>query len=53
MRNITGKTKPTAAVEGVSICPTKKVSAILYRLVTSIEKMLGTAIVRMTFETGP
>jgi len=52
MKNITGNTTPTAAVDCVSSCPTKNVSAILYRLVTSIVIIVGTAIVRITLWAG-
>ena len=48
MKNITEKTIPTAAVDWVSIFPTKKVSATLYKLMTSILIMVGTAIVPIT-----
>ena len=48
IKNITEKTMPTAAVDCVSICPTKKVSAILYRLVIIMLIIVGTAIVPIT-----
>ena len=49
---ITENDIPTAAVHCVLIFPTKKVSAILYRLVTSILIIVGTAIVSTTLCTG-
>ena len=52
MKNISGKTTPTAAVDCVSSCPTKNVSAMTYKLVTSIPTMVGTAIVGITQRMG-
>ncbi len=52
MKNIRGKTTPTAAVETVSSCPTKYVSAMLYRLVTNMLTIVGTAIAGITLWMG-
>ncbi len=51
-KNIIENTTPTAAVDCVSSLPTKKVSAILYRAVTSILMIVGMAIVGMTRRIG-
>ena len=40
---MTGNTSPTPAVASVPIRPTKKVSAMLYSAVTSMEMIVGTA----------
>ena len=45
---MTGKIRPTPAVASVPSWPTKKVSAILYSAVTSMEMMVGTASVQMS-----
>ena len=52
-KNIMEKTIPTAAVACVSILPTKNVSARLYSPVTSIEMMVGIAMVMITRCIGP
>lgn len=48
MKNITLNTMPTAAVDCVSIWPTKKVSTRLYTLVNNIEMMVGMAMAPIT-----
>mgnify|MGYP001521237433 FL=1 len=52
MKNITLNTIPTAAVDCVSICPTKKVSTRLYTLVNNIDMIVGKAIAPITRWTG-
>ena len=47
-----GNTSPTPAVASVPIRPTKKVSAMLYSAVTSMEMMVGTASRQISRCTG-
>ena len=52
MRNMIVNTTPMAAVDCVSIFPTKYVSAMLYRLTISMLMIVGIDMVPITFGIG-